>query len=52
LSCGRKYIRQGDIGHFFDWLTERYPGWRMPHLFFSVKAATACRLEDVCSLRG
>jgi integrase len=47
-----KYVRQGDIGHFFDWLTERYPGWRMPHLFFSVKATTGCRLDDVCSLRS
>src|SRR5437870_3904925 len=45
-----KFVRQGDIGEFFDWLEERYPGWAMPRLFFSVKAATACRLEDVCSL--
>ena len=26
------------------------PGWAMPRLFFSVKAVTGCRLEDVCSL--
>jgi site-specific recombinase XerD len=47
-----KYVREGDIGAFFAWLEERYPGWRMPHLFFSVKAVTACRLEDICSLRS
>jgi site-specific recombinase XerD len=47
-----KFVHQEDVGHFFDWLEERYPGWAMPRLFFSVKAATACRLEDVCSLRS
>jgi hypothetical protein len=24
----------------------------MPHLFFTVKALTACQLEDICSLRS
>ena len=47
-----KYVREGDVSAFFDWLEGRYPGWRMPHLFFSVKAATACRLEDLCGLRS
>jgi integrase len=47
-----KYVRQGDISAFFAWLEERYPGWAMPRLFFSVKAVTACRLEDICSLRS
>jgi integrase len=47
-----KYVRHADISHFFDWLEGRYPGWRMPHLFFSVKAVTGCRLEDVCGLRS
>src|SRR5437660_1359205 len=47
-----KYVRQEDGGEFFGWLEERYPNWPMPRLFFSVKAATACRLEDVCSLRS
>src|SRR5205823_5428439 len=45
-----KYVRPEDIGEFFDWLEKRYAAWPMPRLFFSVKAATACRLEDVCSL--
>jgi integrase len=47
-----KFVRQEDVGDFFDWLEKRYPDWPMPQLFFSVKAATACRLEDVCSLRS
>jgi integrase len=47
-----KYVRADDISSFFNWLEERYPGWRMPNLFFSVKAATACRLEDICHLRS
>jgi site-specific recombinase XerD len=47
-----KYVREADVGEFFGWLEQRYPGWRMPHLFFSVKAATACRLEDICHLRS
>jgi integrase len=45
-----KYVQQGDISAFFAWLAERFPGWQMPRLFFTVKAMTACRLEDICSL--
>jgi integrase len=47
-----KYVREGDIDAFFAWLEERYPGWAMPRLFFWVKALTACRLDDICSLRS
>src|SRR5262249_49330798 len=47
-----KLVRQEDVGEFFGWLEKRYPDWAMPRLFFSVQAATACRLEDVCSLRS
>jgi integrase len=47
-----KYVRQEDVGEFFAWLEKRYPAWPMPRLFFSVKATTGCRLEDVCSLRS
>ncbi len=47
-----KYVREGDVQAFFDWLEARYPGWAMPRIFFSVKAATACRLEDICRLRS
>jgi integrase len=47
-----KYVREGDVTHFFGWLDERFPGWRMPQMFFSVKALTACRLDDLCNLRS
>lgn len=47
-----KYVRPEDIAAFFAWLAERYPDWDMPRLFFSVKALTACRLQDICSIRS
>lgn len=47
-----KFVHQEDVGEFFGWLEKRWPGWAMPRLFFSVKALTGCRLEDVCSLRS
>jgi integrase len=47
-----KYIRQGDVTAFFDWLEGRFPGWEMPRLFFTVKALSACRLDDLCNLRS
>src|SRR5207248_2134419 len=46
-----KYVKPGDVSQFFDWLDERFPGWQMPKLFFTVKALTACRLGDLCHLR-
>src|SRR5439155_1915801 len=45
-----KYVRPEDVGEFFGWLEKRYPSWSMPRLFFSAKAITGCRLEDLCSL--
>jgi integrase len=33
-------------------MNERFPGWEMPRLFFTVKAMTACQLEDICFLRS
>src|SRR5205814_8082995 len=47
-----KYVRQEDVSAFFDWLKDRFGDWPMPVLFFSVKAVTACRLEDICQLRS
>jgi integrase len=47
-----KYVRADDLGDFLTWLEGRYPGWRLPHLFFAVKALTGCRLTDICSLRS
>ncbi len=47
-----KYVKEGDITEFFAWLDKRFPSWEMPHLFFTVKAMTACRLEDICAIRS
>ncbi|MBA4190000.1 MAG: hypothetical protein C0467_18605 [Planctomycetaceae bacterium] len=37
---------------FFKWLETRYPGWRLPALFFETKAVAGCRLLDLCSVRS
>jgi integrase len=47
-----KFVRETDVGEFFEWLEARYPGWRMPALFFTVKALTGCRLDDLCTIRS
>ena len=47
-----KYVKPEDVNDFLVWLEGRYKGWRMPHLFFTVKAVTGCRLEDICNLRS
>ena len=47
-----KYVKREDLLAFLAWLEIRYAGWRMPHLFFNVKAMTGCRLEDICNLRS
>ena len=47
-----KFVREADVGDFFAWLDGYYLGWRMPALFFTVKALTGCRLADLCSLKS
>jgi integrase len=47
-----KYVREEDITDFFHWLGKEFSAWRMPSLFFTVKAMTGCRLDDLCSLRS
>jgi integrase len=47
-----KYVTREDLMEFFAWLEGRYVGWRMPHLFFTVKAMTGCRLDDLCNIRS
>ena len=51
-SARSQVCAAGNLSDFLAWVEGRYPGWRMPHLFFSVKALTACRLEDICGLRS
>lgn len=45
-----KYVRGEDIDQFLIWLAKRYANWKMPELFFTVKAMSGCRLHDECSL--
>jgi integrase len=47
-----KYVTQEDLRDFLTWVEGRYTGWRMPHLFFTVKALTGCRLYDLCNIRS
>jgi site-specific recombinase XerD len=36
---------------FFGWLTERWDGWRLPVLFFTVKGFLGNRIGELCGLR-
>jgi integrase len=47
-----KYVKREDLLDFLTWVEGRYAGWRMPHLFFTVKALTGCRLDDLCNIRS
>lgn len=47
-----KYVKPEDVMEFLAWMEKRFPGWRMPHIFFLVKAVTGCRLDDICNLRS
>jgi integrase len=45
-----RYIEPAEEKAFFDWLSERWSGWRMPVLFFTVKGFTGRRITQLCSL--
>ena len=47
-----KHVSEEDVAGLFDWLDQRYPEWPMPRMFFSVKALTGCRLDEICNLRS
>jgi integrase len=40
------------IEHFNQWVSTRYPDWKMLRLFVDTKAHTACRTLDLCQLRS
>lgn len=40
------------VEQFYQWLSERFPDWQLPHLFFRVKERAGCRLLDLCSVRS
>jgi len=47
-----RYLTPDEIKGFFDWLTERWRGWRLPVLFFAVKSFIGNRILELCSLRS
>jgi len=46
-----RYLTKGEVGAFFAWLTERWSGWRLPILFFSVNGLLGNRISELCGLR-
>jgi integrase len=47
-----RYLTADEVNGFFDWLGERWQGWRLPILFFLVKSFLGCRILELCSLRS
>ncbi len=47
-----RYLTPEEIKDFFGWLTERWQGWRLPVLFFTVKSFIGNRILELCSLRS
>ena len=45
-----RYIEPAEEKAFFDWLSQRWDGWRLPVLFFTVKGFTGRRISQLCSL--
>jgi site-specific recombinase XerD len=45
-----RYLEAAEEAAFLAWLRRRWDGWRLPVLFFEVKAATGCRITELCSL--
>lgn len=45
-----RYIEPAEAQAFFSWLSKRWDGWRLPALFFEVKAITGRRILQLCSL--
>ncbi len=46
------YLTDEQTADFFAYLEEQWLGWKLPRLFFTVKALTGCRLEDLCSIES
>jgi integrase len=47
-----RYVTPDEIKGFFNWLTERWQGWRLPVLFFTVKSFIGNRIDELASLRS
>ena len=47
-----RYLSAEEIQAFFLWLNERWKGWRLPVLFFTVKGMLGNRISELVSLRS
>jgi site-specific recombinase XerD len=47
-----RYLTAEEVKAFFDWLTDRWKGWRLPVLFFTVKGFLGNRIGELSSLRS
>lgn len=47
-----RYLTPDEITGFFDWLENRWQGWRLPVLFFNVKSFIGNRILELCSLKS
>ncbi len=47
-----RYLTAEEIQAFFLWLRERWNGWRLPVLFFTVKGFLGNRISELSSLRS
>ncbi len=45
-----RYIEPEEEQAFFNWLSKRWDGWRLPVLFFTVKGLVGRRIFQLCSL--
>ena len=46
-----RYLTAEEVKAFFDWLTDRWQGWRLPVLFFTIKGFLGNRISELCGLR-
>jgi integrase len=47
-----RYLKAEEITAFFNWLSARWQGWRLPVLFFTVKSFLGNRILELCCLRS
>jgi integrase len=47
-----RLLKPEEIEDFLTWLDQRWEGWPLPRLFFTVKGLVGCRLGELCSLRS
>ena len=47
-----RYLKADEITAFFNWMSARWQGWRLPILFFTVKSFLGNRILELCCLRS